>query len=440
VRLRVPVAILTIAIAATIPGGPAVGQSDVAYDFYTLRGLADGVTADFNVVGFLPIEDLVGLSSITSEAHFGVGRSDALAALPDPGDLILTLPGTLSALAGVSGLPDYPAAAQADFSGRPVDDVQLVPDAGLGAARLHTEATDAGSAASAFVGHQVDTVGLLPAFSVGSVRTTASARRINEANLEATATTEVSDLRLVGGLLRISQLTSEVTVGVANGKLRATASKVDVSGVTLAGVPVGITADGIVGLGQPLGLAPVIDVLVQPLLDQGVRVRVTPSSEVVTDTTAVATGGALEIEVPIDVQGFAGTFSLTLGRATAAIEVGPLGSGDGGGTAGGEPLPDDGDAIALPDLGSTPSFGSDLPLVPTSPTGSAVTDTSGSSGPTTELVSIPLGRQVEDWNVTTLYRLMLLGGIALFGAGRVVMRASLRPQRRATDLRQLWRW
>lgn len=436
-RLRVPAAVAAVALAATIPGGPAGSQSSgEGYDFYSLRGLGDGVTVDFNVVGFLPIEDLVGLSSITSEAHFGVGRSDALAALPDPGDLVLTLPGTLSALAGVSGLPDYPAAAQADYSSRPVDDVQLVPDGGLGAARLHTEATEEGSAASAFVGHQVDTIGLLPGFSVGTVRTTATARRINEANLEATATTEVSDLRLVGGLLRISQITSEVTVGVSNGNLKASASKVDVSGVTLAGVPVGITADGIVGLGQPLGLAPVIDVLVKPLLDQGIQVRTTPSSEVVTESTAVATGGALEIEVPLDVQGYPGTFSIELGRAVANLEVGPFGSDGGGGST--DPLPDGDAAVAFPDLGSTPSFDSGLPSVPTGPVASP--DPAGPGGAVTELVSIPVGREIEDWDVTTLYRLMLIGGIALFGAGRVVVRTSLRPQRRATDLRQLWRW
>jgi hypothetical protein len=441
VRLRVPAALAAVALAATVPGGPAGGQSTgEGYDFYSLRALGDGVTADFNLVGFLPIEDLVGLSSITSEAHFGVGRSDALAALPDPGDLVLTLPSTLSALAGVSGLPDYPAAAQADFSSRPVDDVQLVPDAGLGAARLHTEATEEGSAATAFVGHQVDTIGLLPGFSIGSVRTTATARRINEANLEATATTEVSDLRLVGGLLRISQLTSEVTVGVSNGDLRATASKVDVSGVTLAGVPVGITAEGIVGLGQPLGLAPVVDTLLGPLLDQGIQVRVIPASEVVTDTMAVATGAALEIQAPLDVQGYPGTFSLTLGRATAALEVGPFGTGGDGGTSGEVPPPDDGGGeVALPDLGSSPSFGSDLPVVPVE-SGGAPAAPSGRSGPTTEIVSVALGRQVADWDVADLYRLMLLGGLALFVAGRVVVRTSLRPQRRATDLRQLWRW
>ena len=208
-----------------------------------------------------------------------MGRSDALAALPDPGDLILTLPGTLSALLGVSGLPDYPAAAQADFSSRPVDDVQLAPDAGLGAVRLHTEATEDGSSALAFVGNQVDTIGLIPSFSIGSVRTTASTRRLGTSTIEATATTAVSDIKLLGGLLRISQLTSEVTVGVANDNLTATATKVDVSGVTLAGTAVGITPDGIVGLGQQVALAPIVDSLVRPLLERGIAVRTTPSKE-----------------------------------------------------------------------------------------------------------------------------------------------------------------
>jgi hypothetical protein len=442
-RRRVPrrvgalsAAVGAIALASVIPAGPAVGQADgtLGYDFYSLSAFGDGVTVDFNLVGFLPIEDLVGLSSITSEAHLGVGRSDSLAALPDPGNLILTLPSTLSALLGVSGLPDYPAAAQADYTNRPVDTVQLVPDAGLGAGRLHTEADTEGSTAEALIGHQVDTVGLLPGFSIGTIRTTASTRRINPATYEATATTAVSDILLLGGLVRISQVTSEVTVGVANDTVKATASKVDVSGVTVAGIPVGITTKGIVGLGQDIALAPVIDALVKPLLDQGIKIRLTPSREEVADRTAVATGGALEIEVPLAVAGYPGTFSLTLGRATADLEVGALAPAEDTGavdpgTGGGVILDD----LPLPGLGSSPDFGSGIPTTP------GGTGTAGRPV-TTEIVSVPVGRQIEEWDLTTLYRVMLLGGGALLVAGRVVMRTSLRPNRRPTDLRQLWRW
>ena len=433
-RIRgLTVALALIALAATIPAGPADGQSAAdGYDFYSVRALGTGVTVDFNLIGFLPIEDLVGLSSITAEARFGVGRSDALAALPDPGDLILTLPGTLSALLGVSGLPDYPAAAQADFSSNQVDDVQLAPDAGLGAVHLHTEATEDGSSALAFVGNQVDTIGLIPSFSIGSVRTTATTRRLGTSTIEATATTAVSDIKLLGGLLRISQLTSEVTVGVANDNLTASATKVDVSGVTLAGTAIGITPDGIVGLGQQVALAPIIDALVRPLLDRGIAVRTTPSKEEVGERTAVASGGTLEIEVPIDVQGYPGTFLMSLGGASAEIEVGPLGGTDDTGDTGDGTVTIDDGLLPLPGLGDGSSFDSGLPSVPS--TGS------GGSAPGTEIVSVNVGRSIEDWDVTTLYRVLLLGGAALFAAGQIVVRTTLRPRRRPTDLRQLWRW
>ena len=434
-RLTRPLLVLVaLLVGGALPGGPARAQElDDGYDFYVVRAQGDGVTVDFNLVGFLPIEDLVGLSSITAEAHLGTSRSDALAALPDPGDLILTLPGTLSALVGISGLPDYAAAAHADHPNRPVDDVQLVPDVGLGAGRLHTEAGEAGSAAEAFVGHQVDTVGLLPAFSVGTIRTTAATRRLGPAAIEATATTSVSDVRLLGGLLRISEITSEVTVGVVNDVPQASVQKVDVAGVTIAGTAIGITDEGIVAPGQSSALSPIIQTLLAPLLQEGIAVRTTPAVESVGDRTAEATGGALEIVVPLDVQGYPGTLSVTLGRASAFLEVGPLGGDDAGDTGTTEGGSVGGLDAPLPGLGEVPTFGDGLPA----PSGS--TGTAGPGG-VTEIVSVPLGREVEDWDVTTLYRVLLAGGVALLVGSRLVVRAALRPARRATDLRTLWRW
>jgi hypothetical protein len=435
VRLtRVAPVVLALLVGGALPGGAALAQEGAAsgYDFYVVRAQGDGVTVDFNLVGFLPIEDLVGLSSITAEAHLGTSRTDALAALPDPGDLILTLPGTLSALLGVSGLPDYAAAAHADHPNRPEDDVQLAPDVGLGAGRLHTEAAEDGASAEAFVGHQVDTVGLLPSFSVGTIRTTASARRLSPATFEATATTAVSDVRLLGGLLRISEITSEVTVGIVNDVPQASVQKVDVAGVTLAGNAIGITEDGIVAPGQSTALGPVLQALLAPLLEQGIQVRTTPVVQEAEGRTATAVGGALEIEVPLDVQGYPGTLPVTLGRASAFLEVGPLGAagGDGVVDGGGSSVSTGG---PLPGLGEVPSFGAGLPS-----SGSTVTKGGPTSG--TEIISVPVGRQVEDWDLTTLYRVLLAGGLAMFVASRLVVRAALRPVRRAADLRTLWRW
>lgn len=427
------IALVGVLVAAVLPATPADGQSTPSgYDFVDLHALADGVTVDFNLVGFLPIEDLVGLSSITSEANFGAGRSDALAALPDPGDLVLTLPGTLSALAGVSGIPDYPAAARAEDPATPLDVVQIAPDATLGVGTLRAEASDTSAAASAHVGHQVDTIGLLPSFSVGTIRTTARTTQLNEVTLESVATTTVSDLKLLGGLVSISQITSEVSASIINDTPQASISKLQVSGATLAGTPVGITEEGIVGLGSAVPLAPVIDTLLGPLRDEGIDIRTTPASEAVGDRTAVARGGALEIEVPLDVQGYAGRLTVSFGRALAELEVSALADGadavaDDGTTVLGDSF------VPLPGLGSSTS---DFGLA--GPTARSAT---GGARPTgTEVVSVPVGRVVEDWNLTTLYRVLLLSGIALFLAGQVIVRSTTRPSRRANDLRPLWRW
>ncbi|MDQ2649371.1 MAG: hypothetical protein M3Z03_07445 [Actinomycetota bacterium] len=414
---------------------PAAGQDaggTVGYEFASLHALADGVTVDFNLEGFLPIEDLVGLSSITAESHFGAGRSDALAALPDPGDLILTLPGTLSALVGISGLPDYPAAASADKGSQPIDDIQVAPDAGLGALRLHAEASETESSAYAHVGHQVDTVGILPSFSVGTIRTTARTTQVNAATLEAVATSEVSNLHLLGGLLSIGTLTTQVEAEVVDDQVRVTTNKVVVSGATLAGVPIGITDEGIVGLGSALPLAPVIDTLVAPLLAQGIQVRTTPAIREVGDRTAVARSGALMITVPISVQGYPGLLDVAIGRTLAELEVGALAGGDDTASF------DDGGGVV--DVGPLPGLGTTVGELDFGLPGGSGSGAGSGGGRRTELVSVPAGRVIADWDLTNLYRVLLLGGIGLFAAGQVVVRSTLRPTRRPNDLRQLWRW
>jgi hypothetical protein len=170
---------------------------------------------------------------------------------------------------------------------------------------------------------------------------------------------------------------------------------------------------------------------VAPLVAQGIRIRTTPSSREVGDRAATASGGALSIEVPLDVQGYPGVLEVTFGRALAELEVSALSdgdSGDGGSLDGGFGSDD----TFLPGLGT--ALDSDLPGLPSGP----VAAPGGGVGP--EVVSVPVGRVVEDFDLTTLYRVMLLSGLALFAAGQIIVRSTLRPTRRPNDLRHLWRW
>ncbi len=312
-------AALGLLAVVLLPGPPGIAQvsGTPAYTYYMARGQADGLTTNVTVDGLLPVDELVGLSSITAESHLTVGRSDSLAVLPNPGDLVLSLPGTLAALTGVAGLPDYPAAARAEDPSAPTDDVQLAPDAGLGALHLHADASEDSSAASAAITAFHDTIGLLPSFSIGSVQTTSTTKRPDPATFEADATTTVSNVRLLGSLVQIDQITSVSSAKVLGDKLVADASEVTVTGASIAGQPVGITADGITALNQSQALAPTIDALAKPLQASGLQLHTTPRSESVHDGTATAVGGTLALELPVVVQGRPGTVTLTLGQATA---------------------------------------------------------------------------------------------------------------------------
>src|SRR5581483_1075719 len=319
----------SILAAVTLVGPGASGQVDgtgTGYSYYLLRASGQGVVVRFTVNGFLPVDDLVSLSSVTAESTYGSNGSNALAALPDPGDLIRTLPGTLSGLTGIEGLPPYPAAAAADYPAVPDDDVQLAPDGGIGVGHLTAHADETSATATAATTNIADVVGLLPSFSIGSIKATTASSRLRASAFRSIATTTVSDVRLLGGLLRIDQITSEVTTELVDGRLSAQASKVDVSGAEVAGQPIGITDKGIVALGQSVALAPVVSSLAAPLTGRGILLHTTPSSESIGDGEATASGGSLVIEIPIDVQGRPGSFTLTLAQAESHVEA----SGDNG--------------------------------------------------------------------------------------------------------------
>jgi hypothetical protein len=208
------------------------------------------------------------------------------------------------------------------------------------------------------------------------------------------------------------------------------ASKVTVSGATLAGTPIGITDEGIVGLGAPVALAPVIDGLLAPLIEQGITIKTTPASKEVGDRTATSRAGALQVTVPLDVSGYPGVLQVTFGRTLAELEVSALSTGEPGSFDNG---PSDSGVGRTGRGTSTWVLGRGAAPSPPGPTAAG-------RGATTEVVSVPVGRVIEDWDLTNLYRVLLLGGIALFAAGQVIVRSTLRPVRRPNDLRPLWRW
>ena len=322
---------MPVVLLAPVPASAQGADTTRVYSFYAVHAAADGVSAQFVVEGLLPVDEFVGLSSVTSDADLGPLRATSLAALPDPGDLVLTLPGTLSALAGISGLPDYPAAASADHPSVPEDEVVFAPDAGLGVGHLRAEATADRAAASASVADLRDTVGLLPSLSIGSIRTTVETVRRRPGVLEATATSELGDVRLTGGLLRIAEVTSTVHVTRSTEHSRPTAPTSRSPAWSWRAPRWGSRVTGSWVWGSPSRSAPAVERLRRPLDAAGVEVKTTPGHREVGEGEITADGGSLDISAPLSVDGYPGRFVLRLAPVSVSLQEVMAPDGLGGG-------------------------------------------------------------------------------------------------------------
>jgi hypothetical protein len=426
---------LAAVLFAVVPARSTGQTADAAgYDFFTAAGLADGVTSRLVIDEFLAVEEFLSLSSVSAESRLESAQSTGLAVLPDPGDLILSLPGTAAGLAGIPGLPDYPAAARADHPTAPRDEVSLVPDAGLGSMRLLAEADEEHALGRAFVTELVDTVGLIPGFSVGSIRSESTSRRLDPLTYEVRATTTTNDIRLLGGLFRIGQLTTLVTARVDDGRVTASTDETRISGAEIAGQAVGIDEGGFTSPNGSEALQPVVDQLAGPLAEAGYTVTVTPGRVTQEAGQAQADSGTLLIEYRTTVQGYAATFSLGMGRSTATVAAGrmveadelgaldtgadlPAGDLSGGDTPAGvlgESLETPGDAA----LGNVPSGGDD---------GAA---------------DVRPVAAVEDlMDFRGLYRLLAVAAAVMVAARYwAVTQARRRPSAARPNLRAKWRW
>jgi hypothetical protein len=214
-------------------------------------------------------------------------------------------------------------------------------------------------------------------------------QRIVQGGLVVDSEATISGLRLLGGLVRVGSIRSEAHItDDAHGKRTATAD-LEVSGVTVGGVPAQITEDGLV-LGTPTGgLGPLVQQLQAQLNDllRSLNIKVTQlSSEESTDDDgfAVARTGGLLIEVSVPVDGL-GTVPGPLGDIdpngvyVASIQVGATAArgaaftfdpdavvpetpvADGGFDPGSLPTFDGGEAVDFP-----------LPAVPDAPDAPAV--------------------------------------------------------------------
>lgn len=360
VRLLGLGAVAVGAAGLLVPFGPfAAGAGGQTTSAVSGVASAAGVNALFEVPQFLPLGDaLVDLGIPTAQAALetGGGQQAGFASLPDPGELVLTLPGTAAGLVGGFGAlpaPSYPLAVSSS-QGQPLG--RFSDPAGV--IVLESRSSDQQVVASA----SITNPGAAP--SVGKVIASASVEEDRGGTVRATAETRVEGFALdvAGVSIRLGTITSRSTTTLAAGADEpTTTTDFDIAGATVNGLGISIGPDGVSIADQklplPLGeLGKIIDGL---LGQAGVNFELV--------TTTAADGGSasqyLEVRtrqtlpVPGDP---VGTVYLRIGRVESSLVAGlaptpdlgggapPAFAGDGGFDVG----TTSGGAVALPTPGA----------------------------------------------------------------------------------------
>jgi hypothetical protein len=358
---------LLLAIAGGLASGVTLGlgplaagaQSDAGARLTTFdaSASADGVRVGVFVAGAPLANQVVDLGGPTAQALLNsLGRSQAFAAMPYPGDTLLSLPGTIFPVIGLPSPPGYPLIARSDVSTSPQSSIT---QPGLS---LTAKSDNHSSQASASSGGGGAAGGVAAAAATALTRLDDSTGDLT-ANSQATA-----DVANIQGVLRIGHVSGEAqVVQPASGGVKATSSFA-VEGVSIAGVSAAVTDKGIVlpGTTTPVpdtsGLSSVLDgagVSMKYLVASAQGSSVVSAGLVVSVKEAGPTGNDV--------------VTYTFGRAAASV-AGSSSSAAAASTGAGAVPTSTGDQTTLP----APSTGTDTGGLG-SPLSAAVASVPGSS-------------------------------------------------------------
>jgi hypothetical protein len=404
------VACVALALAA-----PARAQDDeVAAVPDIFRGAASSLVASVEADrdALLPVDDVFRFVALDGSTVYETDLQTARASLLFPGNGLILGPNLACGTFGGSFPPefasileactryDYPLSVRADATtsdrttagavtlGTPADAVS-----GHAASATAHAAPDGSHSVAAMEDLRVlglpvfgpipllplEQIDLDPSVLLVESATSRTDQRIDQGVLTVEAEAVLSGVRLVGGLVRIGSIQSRARVTDDAAGERTADASLEVSGVTVAGLPAQITEDGLVlGSSSSGPLQQQLQTLVNQVLEGlNVRIELLDVEETVDDGEgqAVASAGGLLIEVAVTADGLPmipgplgdidpnGTYvgSVQLGSTAAAggaatfeIEEPPappdlptdLGGGlpfDSGGS-----LPDTGGAVDLP--------------------------------------------------------------------------------------------
>lgn len=386
---------------------------------------ADGVRVVLDIPGFPLSETPVDVGGPTAQAMLdSLANSTAYAAFPDPGPLVISVPGLVTGLlaGGAVGLPpiklptlpSYPLAVEAS--------TPFTPEASSGAGLYALDVTSDGlsSVASASGGLQsaVGNIGLID--SHASVAPTATGTVVAQA---------ITDFQgLTVGPLTIGEVKAMAMVTIDNDGSTTPSDTIAITGVRIGGLSVDITPTGL-NVGGLIIAIPIAATLAALLKAAGIQMQI-EAAQMLPDGVIAP---ALQLSMPVSSLGLGranGTLTITIGAAEAHVTVPSTsatttGGAESSGTsqpsgglplAGGSSLPLSGGSLLPSSGGSTASAAEAPGLSPNTSIGETTPQGLGETRPAAAaVIPVPIS-----FNIESIYLLMALLAVAAIASATAI--------------------
>ena len=240
IRSAVALGVLIVGFGSLTGGAGAQtegGGADLIAQFggYELDASGNGVVLTYDIVGALPVSPVLSLGLPEAQAKQTSGSGYSLASLASPGPLVADLGTALKQGGNDVPVPPYPVRAQAFFPGEQTEQrSQTLPGTDMVALAQETFA----QGSSRYSGVDVPLV-----FETGAVEVVARTEII-EGQVVGRTRVHQSDVKLLGGLIRIESVVTDI-VATSNGEKGATRGATTVNGVTVMGLAASIDGEGV---------------------------------------------------------------------------------------------------------------------------------------------------------------------------------------------------
>jgi hypothetical protein len=325
---------LVVALAVAAPAVSWLGAgAATGLPGFTATASAQAGRASFHVPGFAVVEEIVDAGGPVSQSAVDPVASLSYAAMPYPGDLVISGPGLFAGLSGLPSPGNYPFYVSASH---PTTPEQSLGDAG---AVYHLLAKAGPASAS----------GLAKVRGEAGESVTSGARAVTSAVVEGDTVTVAGEsvnegLNLGSGALRIGSVRSRsVTTYKAGDAAPLTRTEFTVDGGAAGASNFGYGPAGLVvaGQGVPIPTGSALEQLNTGLAPAGIAIRFVGAENIVGGASADALEITLAGQAPIPGTP-PGIITLRFGGATSAITLGqgsensivpPVGGATGGGDA-----------------------------------------------------------------------------------------------------------